>query len=250
MRKRSSYFLLLALLMAACSPTLYQPASKVDYSKYDVKPAKGDGSMQTMLAPYAANVNQTMNTVIGSLAQPLDKKMPESSLGFFMTDAYLFQAEKVFGQKVDLAFMNNGGIRTNGMPAGKITVGSIYELMPFDNLLVLLELNGNQLQALMDHIATRGGWPISGGTYKVENKKAVDVKVNNATIDANGKYVIAISDYIANGGDDCQMLKTIPQKNKGYLQRDALLDYVKEKCAGGQQLPMPVMNRVQSEEAQ
>lgn len=250
MRNRNTFFLLFALLMAACSPALYQPASQVAYSKYDVKPAKGDSSMQNMLAPYAANVNSTMNTVIGSLAQPLDKKMPESSLGFFMTDAYKAQAEKTFGKKVDLAFMNNGGIRTNTMAAGKITVGTIFELMPFDNLLVLVELNGTQLQALMDHIATRGGWPISGGTYKVVNKKAVDVKVNNAAITASGKYVIAISDYIANGGDDCVMLKNIPQQNKGYLQRDALLEYVKDKCAGGQPLPMPAMNRVQAEEVQ
>ena len=249
MRIHNSSLLLLALLMAACSPALYQPASKVTYSKYDVKPGTGVSSMQTMLAPYAANVNQTMNTVIGSLAQPLEKKMPESSLGFFMTDAYLYQAEKVFGQKVDLAFMNNGGIRINSLPAGKITVGSIYELMPFDNLLVLLELNGSQLQALMDHIATRGGWPVSGGTYKVVNKKAVDIKVNNAALSPSGKYVIAISDYIANGGDDCVMLKNIPQVNKGYLQRDALIDYVKEKCASGQPLPHPVMNRLQTEEA-
>jgi 2',3'-cyclic-nucleotide 2'-phosphodiesterase (5'-nucleotidase family) len=249
MRIRNSSFLLLVLLMAACSPSLYQPANKVTYSKYDVKPGTGVSSMQTMLAPYAANVNQTMNTVIGALAQPLEKKMPESSLGFFMTDAYLYQAEKVFGQKVDLAFMNNGGIRTNGMPAGKITVGSIYELMPFDNLLVLLELSGSQLQALMDHIATRGGWPISGGTYKVVNKKAVEIKVNNTALSPSGKYVIAISDYIANGGDDCLMLKNIPQVNKGYLQRDALIDYVNEKCANGQALPLPIMNRVQTEEA-
>jgi 2',3'-cyclic-nucleotide 2'-phosphodiesterase (5'-nucleotidase family) len=249
MRIHNSSFLLLVLLMAACSPALYQPASKVTYGKYDVKPGTGVSSMQTMLAPYSANVNTTMNTVIGSLAQPLEKKMPESSLGFFMTDSYKYQAEKVFGQKVDLAFMNNGGIRINNMPAGKITVGSIYELMPFDNLLVLLELNGNQLQALMDHIATRGGWPISGGTYKVVNKKAMDVMVNNSALSPNGKYVIAISDYIANGGDDCVMLKNIPQLNKGYLQRDALIDYVKAKCANGQPLTLPVMNRVQSQEA-
>ena len=34
------------------------------------------------------------------------------------------------------------------------------------------------------------------------------------------------NDYVANGGDDCTMLKPIPQLNNGYIFRDAVFDYL------------------------
>jgi len=40
-------------------------------------------------------------------------------------------------------------------------------------------------------------------------------------------YTIANSDYIANGGSNCDFLKPIPQSNKGYLVREALMEYIK-----------------------
>lgn len=245
MKNHYTIGLLCLLGLAACSPRFYQPAPQVAYTRYDVSPSQADSSVQQLLAPYASSLQQTMGQVIGDLAVPLEKRMPENSLGFFMTDAYLAAAEKVFGTRVDLALMNTGGIRLNNLPAGPIRVGTIYELMPFDNLLVLLRLNGNQLQALMDHIAGRGGWPLSGGTYRVEGRKARDIQINGKPIDAGSEYVIALSDYVANGGDDCSMLANLPQQNKGYLQRDALIQYVKDITSSSRRIELPMMNRVQ-----
>jgi 2',3'-cyclic-nucleotide 2'-phosphodiesterase (5'-nucleotidase family) len=100
--------------------------------------------------------------------------------------------------------------------------------MPFDNLMVLVEIDGVKMQAFLDHTAARGGWPISGATFTIDNKKAVNVLIGGKPIDPAAKYILATSDYVASGGDESNVLKGVQQINIGYLQRDALIEYVQE----------------------
>ena len=78
-----------------------------------------------------------------------------------MTNAMKIMAEKKFETHVDAAFINYGGIRSY-LPKGDITIGRIFELMPFDNLIVLQEIKGDTLLSFLNFIAERNGWPISG----------------------------------------------------------------------------------------
>jgi 2',3'-cyclic-nucleotide 2'-phosphodiesterase (5'-nucleotidase family) len=167
-----------------------------------------------------------MNDVVGTAAITLEKKLPEGTLGNFMTDALLFMSRKKIDSHVDAAFVNYGGVRLNQIPAGPVTRGKIFELMPFDNLLVVQKLSGSQLQQLLDLIAAKGGWPVAGLTMQMQNKKAVNVLINGKPLDASSNYLIANSDYVANGGEDASFLKPIPQANVGYLVRDAFFDYI------------------------
>jgi 2',3'-cyclic-nucleotide 2'-phosphodiesterase (5'-nucleotidase family) len=153
-------------------------------------------------------------------------------------------AGKKFGKQVDLAFMNTGGIRLNQMLPGPINKGQIYELMPFDNLMVLVEMDGVQLQGFLDHVAARGGWPVSGGSYTIANKKAINVLINGKTIIPTQNYTIATSDYVANGGDDSNVMKTLKQQNIGYLQRDALLEYTAQFGKQNKRIEKPTGERV------
>ena len=213
--------------IVSCGPKHLAAVQMKSYT-YGIEPGRQgeQEQMKLFLKPYADSINGTMNGVIGNLSVSLTKSWPECSLGNFMTDAYLESSRLEFGKEVDIAYMNMGGIRLNSMEPGLITTGKIYELMPFDNLMVLLEVTGEQLQQFMDHIASRGGWPVSGCSYTIENKKAVNIVVNGKAIEADRKYTLALSDYVANGGDESNVLKGIPQHNIGYLQRDALIDYV------------------------
>ena len=98
--------------------------------------------------------------------------------------------------------MNHGGIRLNQLPEGNITTGRIYELMPFDNILIIQKVKGNVLQEFLDLIASHGGWPVAGLTMQIRNKKAIEVLVGGKTIDPEQVYTIVNSDYVANGGGD------------------------------------------------
>lgn len=219
-------FILAAL---SCGPGHYVPVQVNPYN-YNMDGSKQgeQAAIKEMLKPYTDSVGKSMNMVLGTLTEQLSKSWPGCSLGYFMTDAYMEGATKKFGRKVDVAAMNYGGIRLNSMEPGPISKGKLFELMPFDNLMVLLEVDGAKLQAFLDHIAARGGWPVSGATFTIENKKAVKVLVGGKPIDASAKYILATSDYVAGGGDESNVLRGVPQLNMGYLQRDALIEYVIE----------------------
>lgn len=204
---------------------------------------KKDTGLLVLLAGYKDSINKTMNTVLGFSTNGLTKRQPESGLGNFMTDAMRIMAEKKFGKHVDAAFVNYGGIRSY-LPKGDVTVGNIFELMPFDNLIVLQAIRGDTLQSFLNVIAEKNGWPISGITMGISNKKAVNILVDGKALDTAAIYIIANSDYIANGGDDIKMLKKIPQINKGYVFRDALIAYTKLLTEQGQSIDFKPEKRI------
>ncbi|MCA6448754.1 MAG: 5'-nucleotidase C-terminal domain-containing protein [Chitinophagaceae bacterium] len=240
-----SFFLFCTLIVCISSCTSTQPVTTVQYKDYRIeRSVRSDTAIVSLLAPYGAALNESMNKVIGFSNNQLSAKQPESGLGNFMADCMRIMAEKKFGRKVDAGFMNQGGIRSY-IPKGNITVGRIFELMPFDNLLVLQEVKGAVLQQFLDKMASDGGWPVSAGlTMGIQDKKAVNVQINGKPLDIAAVYVIANSDYVANGGSDCEMLRRIPQQNKGYLMRDALIDFVSDLTRQGKPLDYHIENRV------
>lgn len=243
MRRNYQFSLLIFLLTVSCG-TSYQ-ASTVNYEGYRIeKRTNIDTTLAKLLHPYATTMDATMNQVIGFSNSNLYARQPESALGNFMADAMKLMAEKKFGKKVDAGFVNQGGIRSY-IPKGNITVGKIFELMPFDNLVVVQELKGTVLQQLLNKMAADGGWPVSKGiSMGIKNKKAVQVNIGGKPIDPEATYLIANSDYVANGGSDCDMLKRIPKQDRGYLMRDALIDYVTEFTRQGKPLDYTIENRV------
>lgn len=177
-----------------------------------------------------------MNEVIGYADETFEKSLPNSTLGFFMTDAMRFMGEKKFGKEIDVAFVNYGGIRLNQLPKGEITIGKVFELMPFDNLVVIQDIPGYVLQEFLDHGAERGGWPMSGITMEIRNKKAVNVRIGGKPLDPSAFYTVANSDYVIKGGDNATMLKPYEQFSKNYLFRDAIIDYIKYLKAEGRKI--------------
>ena len=113
---------------------------------------------------------------------------------------------------------------------------------------MLLKVDGKILQQLLDTAANKGGWPTAGCTYQIKNKKAANITVGGQTITDNGQYTIALVDYIANGGDNCDMLKKIPQQNNGYLFRDAVIEYFADMQKQGKKLTAQIENRVTNAE--
>jgi 2',3'-cyclic-nucleotide 2'-phosphodiesterase (5'-nucleotidase family) len=241
---RNRYFVFL-LSVIAVSCTSSQQSTSLIYHDYRIeKRVNEDSGILKMLEPYSTSLNVTMNKVIGFAPNNLNEKQPESGLGNFMADCMKIMAEKKFNRKVDAGFMNPGGIRSY-IPKGNISVGKIFELMPFDNLIVLQEVKGAILKEFLNKTAQDGGWPVSSGvTMRIKEKKAVQIIIGGKELDLNTTYVIANSDYVANGGDDCIMLRKIPKLDRGYLYRDALLDYIADLTKQGKPVEAGIENRV------
>ncbi len=223
------YFSLVIFLFLFSCGSFFQ-AEKLTYSNVKVQSPKiTDSTVYNILAPYQSKITNQMNEVIATLTQSVNKAQPNGNMGLLFVDAMRIQAEKIYNRKVDAAFINNGGLRIPSIPAGNVTVGKIYEVMPFDNLLVVQKVRGSILYQLIEHIGKRGGWPVSGVTFTISNGVATNILVNGQPIDWNNYYTIANSDYIANGGDDCIMLKQIPQETNGVFLRDVFIDYFRTK---------------------
>jgi 2',3'-cyclic-nucleotide 2'-phosphodiesterase (5'-nucleotidase family) len=108
----------------------------------------------------------------------------------------------------------------------------------------VLKIKGNVLQDFLNLIAARGGWPCAGIQYQISNKTAVNITIANKPLQTNNVYTIATLDYVANGGDDCIMLKDIQQLNNGFLFRDAVIQYFVQINAQGKQIQSSIQNRV------
>ncbi len=225
MYQRKSTYIFFFFLIFFFSKNIAQDVT-VEFKNYKiVSQLKQDSNIIQWLSPYADSMHRSMNKVIGFSVSTLINKQPESSLGDFMADCMKVMAEKKFNQKIDAAFINFGGIRSY-ISKGDITIGKVYELMPFDNLIVLQKVKGTVLKNFLDKTAASGGWPLSGITMRINNRKATDVFINEKSLKEDADYIIANTDYVANGGDDCAMLKNIPKQNIGYLLRDALIEYI------------------------
>lgn len=242
----AAWALLLLAFGTACSPG-YQ-VQKVAYQDYRIKQTATQPAVAALMKPYADSVNKSMNNVLGTVAIELEKRQPEGSLGNFLVDGMLAMSTKHYGTKVDAAFMNYGGIRLNSIPAGAITQGKVFEILPFDNTIVLQKVSGKVLQQFVNHVAGRGGWPSAGIRYQIKNKTAINITVGGAPLDEMAIYTIANNDYVANGGDDCNMLRNIAQQTDGYLVRTAIIEYVQGLTAKGQPITGKIENRVSNAE--
>jgi 2',3'-cyclic-nucleotide 2'-phosphodiesterase (5'-nucleotidase family) len=241
MRNSAFYPSLIAIFFALSCNTSYK-AEHVYYSNYKIQQSFVESkSLTPIIKPYSDSINKLMNVVIGYNELPLEKKRQKNTLGFFMTDAFLEMARQKVDATIDAAFMNAGGIRLPDLPAGAVTQGKVYELMPFDNLMVLLKVKGSLLKEYLDTLAANDGVIESGITMQIVNKTAEQVMVGGKPLDLNADYIIAHSDYVANNSS---MLKGIHRSTNGYLLRDAILDYIKLNHSMGKKITVVNTERI------
>ena len=214
MKWRTYLIYLVAFLLASCS-VQYNLQSHSE-SIYDVK-AENDSTITAMIAPYKIGIDSVMNKVLCVSKIEMTKGKPESLLGNFICDLCLQQ----YSNMADICVMNNGGLRTT-INKGEITRGDIYKVMPFENELVVLELNKTDFIGLLKHITNMGGEPFSGINISMTNKgKLIDYSVP-VNFNKEEKVSIITSDYLAN---KLWFFKDKKQQKVGIKLRDAIIDY-------------------------
>lgn len=221
----------LMICLVSCRPTYHQTNHIYSTTRISVDSLKlYDSTAHYLIAPYKLQLDSQMNRVIGTTLTRLSKDRPEGTLGNLVCEATVAYATKHYPKPIDVCVMNIGGIRLPSIEAGPIAVGKVYELMPFDNMIDVLEINGSALNDLLQLIAAAGGWPVSGVRFRIDQNKAVDITINNQPLDTNKTYVLVTSDYVANGGDKTTMLKNpVSRKGLQFLVRDAILLYIQDK---------------------
>ncbi|MEL6987722.1 MAG: 5'-nucleotidase [Bacteroidota bacterium] len=204
-----------------------------------------DESIKEIIAPYKAELDEKMSVVLGTFAKTLTKQKPESTLGNFITDIMRDYGWRTTGKTVDFAFHNYGGIRIGNIPKGPVRTEKIYELIPFENTLVVLKMSGKDVMQFLDHIAPSRGWPVSSGiTFSIKENKPQDVLINGEPLSMEKFYHVAYPDYIANGGDNCFFLKDLERYEYGMLVRDCVIKHILALSSVGQEADANLENRI------
>jgi len=248
MNKFSLFYLLLCfvgLQFISCKSVNY--LSKVDANRIDVSEKNNlvpDEAINTLIAPYKVELDKVMNEVIGETAIDLKKERPESTLGNWMAGAIHRKAEEKLGESIDFAIQNYGGIRIPIIKKGAITRGKIYELMPFDNKILVLYLDKSEVEELVQHIVNGRGWPVSNG-IKINKLTEEDIRVTikDKRLEEGKIYKVALPDYIANGGSRSYFLKDKKRKDLQYFIRDALIQDVIDFTAKNEAINSPIDGR-------
>ena len=237
-------FILYIFLLSSCSTQYILESSTNEVIPVNINE---DKSINEIIEPYKLGIDSIMNEVLCLSKEEIKKGKPEGKLGNFVTDLCL----EMYDSIADICVMNNGGLRSS-LPSGNITRGDIYKLMPFENELVVLELNAEEVYELSEYIISRGGEPFSG--FKIySDQDSIGIEVDNGDIIHKNKFdnviisfpvrgiyseltqgdmykfKILTSDYLANGGDKMIFLKNKQQYKLGVKLRDVIISYCKIK---------------------
>ena len=234
---RNFKFLFLFLFFAACHSSLQIKEQQQKNVKLKADSLLSeDAAIKELIAPYKIKLDSQMNIRIMVASADLKKETPEGALGNMVCDV-LMRYAKANKQKVDFCILNNGGLRIPVIYKGDITVRTVYELMPFDNNLVVLKLSGQKCLEMFATIAQFDGVPVSGLRLQIEGNQATQISINGVVFDPSKDYYVLTSDYLANGGDKAEALKNpIEYKDLQIKLRDALILQMKEMYYSGETL--------------
>lgn len=152
------------------------------------------------ISPIKAELEQALNTPIGYAPEIMTVHQSECNMLNWASDALLYMARQRYHSRVDMALVNIGGMRCE-WAAGDITRRHIFELMPFDNELVVLTMTGEEMLNLCNVCVQRGGEGVAGIRVKGRNGKLISATIDGKKIVPTAFYTVATSDYLSQGND-------------------------------------------------
>lgn len=229
--KHLLYILLIPVCMMAC----VKQSVKVNSVTTEAIPVNAnsdgiqDASYLAQLAPIKANLECEMNVQIGYAPERLWVDGPECPMLNWASDALWEAAKAVSQEPVDITIVNMGGMRCE-WPAGPITRGNVFELMPFDNRLVVLTLKGADVLALCESFARYGGQGVAGMRVTIVNGNVVDVQIGGVALNTKATYKVATSDYLSGGADHMDALTQYTNIwNSDLLIRELYIEQVQKQ---------------------
>lgn len=231
-------FLLLGialLSLTACKTKSLQVANVQTQKNISInKELKDDEGFAKFIEPYTLKLNKEMNQKISYTQVDLTKEGDNSNLGNLLAD-YTFDGANVWtkanlNKNVDAALINIGGIRTT-IGKGDILLKNIFEVMPFENEVIIVKMKGSDVQGLFDYYAkTQVNNPVSHLYIETNNGQLTKTLINGKAVNPNQDYYIATSDYLALGGDNMKFFSKGESIPTGIKLRDLFIDYFKKNA--------------------
>ena len=192
-------------------------------------------AIEQFIKPYREHIDQDLSTVLAMAPQTLDKNGEwQTAMGNMFSDAVMLKGNPVFmareKKSMDLVLLNHGGIRSI-IPQGDVTARTAFEIMPFENSLVVIALKGEQIEEMLQYIITeKKPHPSNGMTFTIDkNNVAKDILIQGKPFLRANVYYVGTNDYLSNGGDNMNFFKKGIQKyDLDYKLRNILIDYFKD----------------------
>lgn len=188
--------------------------------------------IEDYIKPFRENIRKDLDSVLAYSVDTFTKTDGDlnTAIGNFMVDAIYNEANPIFksrtGNEIDMVLLNHGGIRSI-LSKGNVTKRTAFELMPFENSVVVVALKSSQIDSLIAFLAnSKIAHPISKLKLALnQDFKVVEAQIKGKDIVPNKTYYVATNDYLYNGGDNMTFFK--PNDSIYYLNykiRNAIID--------------------------
>ena len=204
-----------------------------EYYMYIDKGYIEDERVLEAVKPYLAKADQVLSQPVGKALVKLDGdrklvRSRETNLANLVTDSMRAKCG------AEIAFQNAGGIRA-GIAPGTITYRDILEVQPFGNTLVIMDMTGKQIMEVLHYAATvrpgHGAFlQVSGLKWTNNRGKAENVMVGDSLLVLEKKYKVVTNSFMAAGGDGYAMLRETHQVDTGFVDADALREYIEKRA--------------------
>lgn len=193
-------------------------------------------SIEKFVAPFRERIDAVLDSALAYTPLTLSKTdgTYNTSAGNLLADIVMSEANPIFKSRtnaeIDFVLLNHGGIRSI-ISKGNISARSAYEVMPFENAIVVVELSGKSVRDLVLYLKDYGRpHPISGLQVVLNKENGIQsIRIQGRPFDENRSYNVATSDYLLNGGDDMIFFKdALHVTNIDYKIRNAMIDYFKK----------------------
>lgn len=188
--------------------------------------------VQAMVDTY--NNDERFNKTLTKAVTPFENR---EELGCLFTDAI----RDLSG--ADFAFCNTGGLRSNNLAKGPITVKDVYSIDPFNNDVVVYAMTGKQLERfIMESFKKNGRTPsyVSGMSYTVRTAsdgypKSVDIRPLGGRYSKDQVYKVAMNSYMASTvrfesvDEGASQFMTTEEMVVSYLKKHNNVSYKGEK---------------------
>nr|WP_083332216.1 5'-nucleotidase [Cellulophaga baltica] len=194
-------------------------------------------SIEAFVAPYRNRINEILDSTIAYAPKDITKNdgILNTTAGNLMADAVLELAGPIFksrtGSSLDFVLLNHGGIRSI-ISAGNVSARTAYEIMPFENTIVVVGLKGDAILEMVDYlIKAKRPHPLAGIQIILNKDDTINtIKIQGEDFDENKTYYVGTSNYLVNGGDRMDFFKKkLTFTETDYLIRNIMIDYFTKK---------------------
>ena len=231
-------FLILLVVLSSCKYKSDYTPTRIEGKQIEIAPTiEPNDSLEAFIGPYKERIDREMEHVLAYVPYDLSKTDGElnTAIGNLMADALMELSNPVFhnrtGKNIDIVLLNFGGIRSS-ISKGDITTRTAFQVMPFENEVVVAKLRGEQVREMIHYLIDSGtAHPVAGLQLQLEKDNSISkVLIGGKPLQEDRSYFVATNDYLLQGGDNMSFFaKAEEVVYLDYKIRNLLIDYFESR---------------------